>query len=220
MGPLIRKELRAGWMFALLAFLAQSWVVVSLLVDFDVKLLRDFDLFGPVLARSPFARVDYAEYPGTIAMFLGLALGLLQTVPESVQGTTPYLVHIAGGRPSVVSAKLLSGAVLFLAAALPVLFGFPVAAARDGLGVGDLAHLWVVLAACFVLYLGTLACLIRGHRGLVQGLVQQLAIATFVIVGLAVSLGSPVLGPALVALGLVGSFTLAAAYAGFSVRQF
>src|SRR5688572_16107100 len=90
---LLWKEVRACWIPGLLALLGHSWIAFSLGRDFENSILREWDVYdgsrGPW--HTPFGN-DLWTSLGMLCMFLGITLGVTQSIAESIQGTSPFLV--------------------------------------------------------------------------------------------------------------------------------
>jgi hypothetical protein len=114
---IVSKELRENWWIAGLGLAAYLYAVAELT---DVHLL-------PVVrtGRSwsmPFGNDMFLEPFAMISVGLTIALGLRQSISESVRGTWLFLLHRPLSRRGVVWLKLAVGAGLFLfSAVLPTL---------------------------------------------------------------------------------------------------
>ena len=113
------KELRETWWMGLLALVA----VVSIAFDaVGVDLGPDWRIRFLKLRQSPFLANDFAFAIGMTAICLGTALGLWQSISESVMGTWSFLLHRPIGRSQLIATKLAAGmAVLIVGIGLPLL---------------------------------------------------------------------------------------------------
>ena len=122
--PLLVKELREIWWMGLAALVVASCVAIDAM---GIGFSND----GQILWRrkrgqSPFIGAsDFSSSIGWTALFLGSALGLWQTLSESVTGTWSFLLHRPITRRQVVATKLLAGTgLLIVSIGLPLLFYF------------------------------------------------------------------------------------------------
>jgi hypothetical protein len=113
---IVYKELHENLGLGLLAlavytFMAASWIGVELL---------PWSASQEVLV--PFVQDGFFAYFGWTAALLAIAIGLRQTLMESIGGTWPFLLHRPTRRGQVIWLKLLTGSGLYLAfSAVPIL---------------------------------------------------------------------------------------------------
>lgn len=163
--PLLFKELRETWWMGL----AAAVVVLCIVVDaMGVGIGSNWRLQWRPLRYSPFLSPDFSITIGTTAIFLGTALGLWQTMAESVAGTWSYLLHRPVSPRQVVATKALAGTAVFLVGiGLPLLM-YLLWALSGGHGAPfelwmteDTLRLWMT---GFVAYLTAFLCGIRTAR--------------------------------------------------------
>lgn len=123
---LVEKELREHWWMGLLAALfISNLVVVRMGVEFNeyvLRIERPRNELGVLIVPVPFTDQSLQHCVAFTAAALGLALGLWQTLSESVQGTWLYLLHRPIERRSILLSKLASGLfVLLPSTGLPLL---------------------------------------------------------------------------------------------------
>jgi hypothetical protein len=116
------KEWRETWWLGGIAFLILSAHVYS-----AVGLTFQFDRFAwewqVVRTTVPFSTGELDELVAYTACTLGVALGLWQTLGESLRGTWRFLRHRPMSFPAIVLTKIVAGlGLLLVATALPILF--------------------------------------------------------------------------------------------------
>lgn len=100
---------------------------------------------------------------------MAIALGLRQTLGESIPGTYPFLFHRPAGRRWLIGVKLLTGSVLYLICAAVPILAYGVWAATPGTHsdpfewsmTGPAWHLWFGMT---LLYLGAFLAGVRPGR--------------------------------------------------------
>ena len=100
---------------------------------------------------------------------MAIALGLRQTLGESIPGTYPFLLHRPAGRLWLIGVKLLTGSVLYLICAAVPILAYGVWAATPGTHpdpfewsmTGPTWYLWFGMT---LLYLGAFLTGIRPGR--------------------------------------------------------
>lgn len=90
-----------------------------------VAQLTGFELvFWPVRRQYgiPFVEDEFAFEVSCVSVCLAIALGMRQTVGESVRGTWVWLLHRPACRHRLIAVKLITGAVVYLiCAASPII---------------------------------------------------------------------------------------------------
>jgi len=104
---MLSKELRETAGIVLLGLLAYAYVVVE---HVGWQMPMQFGYRSPI----PFVFDNFAGNFTVVAAAMCLALGLRQTVAESVRGTWLFLLHRPLGRRQVIAAKLATGLGLYL----------------------------------------------------------------------------------------------------------
>lgn len=115
---LIRKELRelAPWLAA--ALLADVILVLGMIQPDSLNRLYG-GLFK--LWYLPFQSSDSIMYLVLITLATALVVGFRQTVPEDLQRTYLYLLHLPTTRRAIILVKVMVGATaVFVVAALPI----------------------------------------------------------------------------------------------------
>jgi hypothetical protein len=114
---IVSKELRETVGIALLALLAYACLVAGC-VGWRMPLPLRFTYSAAI----PFVADDFLVNFTVVAAALCLALGLRQSVAESIHGTWLFLFHRPADRRKIVVLKLVSGlSVYLLCSALPIL---------------------------------------------------------------------------------------------------
>ncbi len=112
---MVFKELRETYWIPALVLVAYVYVVAGLtgleILPWQVTAFLP-RVFGDGI---PFATDEFVWGFGLIAVGLTIALGIRQTVGESVRGTWLVLLHRPAGRSGLVGMKLVVGAALYLA---------------------------------------------------------------------------------------------------------
>lgn len=120
--PLFFKELRETWWMGLAAGLVVLCVVIN---ETGVSFSVDGRIRWVVPLRySPFQGRDFPMVIGTITLLAAAALGLWQSLAESITGTWSYLLHRPISRRQVVVTKLLAGTLVLLAGIGVPLFAY------------------------------------------------------------------------------------------------
>ncbi len=97
---LATKEWRETRGFALAALVLYGFVLAS---------KRSYYLTANGSAAVPFVTDDFAQAVALISGALAIALGLRQTLGESLRGTYPFLLHRPAGRRWLIGVKLFVG---------------------------------------------------------------------------------------------------------------
>ncbi|WP_339911743.1 hypothetical protein [Symmachiella dynata] len=114
---MMRKELMETLPITVIALLIYGGTLLGNLIDAIWKAGgRPFDQlpanFSEYLAgRMP---VDLEQGFWIMPLIFALALGLVQTLSDSVQGTWGYLMHLPPGRRKVIATKLTVGVTAYL----------------------------------------------------------------------------------------------------------
>jgi hypothetical protein len=119
--PLFYKELREIWWMGLIALVVVAFIVFDAM---GVELGHDWRIqWFRKRGQSPFiGQHDFAANVGFTVLCLGGALGLWQTLVESVGGTWSYLLQRPIARRRVVATKLVAGMTLLVVSiGLPLL---------------------------------------------------------------------------------------------------
>ncbi len=159
---MIAKELRETAGIALLALLAYAYVVACH-VGWRMPMQLGYT------TTVPFVSDPFVSYFTMVAAALCLALGLRQTVAESVRGTWLLLLQRPVDRRRIVAVKLATGLSLYLlCSALPIL-GYAWWAASPGKHAGPFAWemtlpTWGTYVLMPALYLGAFLAGIRPGR--------------------------------------------------------
>lgn len=226
---LLWKELRACWILAVLFLLPMSWIVLSMVVDFQSWFLDKLDLFPRWhLSVTPIFESDALLPPvAGLALVFGIFLGFTQgvieamtSVPTTGTSNAVFLVHTARSRGRILLAKMVAGIVLY--ASVVVL---PMACAAAAvlsanqwyipLQWSDARYLGIILLSGVVVYLVVLACSSRGQR---QG--QGILGAIVLLGGVILAIFSPWFALAVVALATSAALAVLSAFLGFSTREF
>lgn len=154
-GALVWKELRAVRLWALVSLIGSGWLAMSMAVDFNSPLLREFDVFRSHALIDPSRDDVLLASVAICAVLFGGVLGLWQTLPESATGTAGFFVHLAHRRSHVAAAKLAAGLLVFGGTTVA-----PICAAAASLG-SDFHTLRLMLGCGGLAYL---ACLAAGIR--------------------------------------------------------
>lgn len=226
---LVLKEVRSCWPWALAALVWNGWTMLCALVDFDSLLLQQLDpwVSGARLLDHVFILSWGSPLYGMVmlsAVALAIVLGIWQSLPESLLGTAPGLLHMVRSRSKLVTGKLVAGLALYSAGILlPVLLGtwaiLATAPPFLDLGWSDTWFLWATAALGIPLYGGTLAAGLRQSRSFRYVLLQALvALAMIVVSATAMAMPSFALMVGMLGAGTI--FGSALAYSGLSVREF
>lgn len=190
------KELREIRGIVLLALAAYGLLVAALIGP--ASSANPFVLFGLVYSGGdivPFFDDVFTHMFCVISVIFAIALGLRQTLGESIGGTYPFLLHRPANRCWLIGVKLLVGTTTYLiCAAAPILI-YACWAATPGTHVGPFewamtVQVWFTWFAMMLLYLGAFLTIIRPGRWFRSRLLPfaASAIATVVPVGIAVGL--------------------------------
>ena len=87
-----------------------------------------------------------------ISAAMAIALGLRQTLGESIPGTYPFLFHRPADRRWLIGVKLLTGSVLYLVCAAVPIVAYGIWAATPGTHPSPFA--WSMTAPAWYLWLG------------------------------------------------------------------
>jgi len=118
---LAQKELRETILIALAALVVYAYLVIT---GIGLDLLPYFYLpgFYPDERAIPFVGGVFSGMFVLVSVGFAIALGLRQSVGESIRDTFVFLLHRPVRRQRLIAVKLLTGAALYLVcAALPIL---------------------------------------------------------------------------------------------------
>jgi hypothetical protein len=164
------KELREIAGISVVALLAYG-----LLVAATIEPSSSLNIFAWLFtSRSyatpvPFVEDDFVGKFFLISVLFAIALGLRQSVGESVRGTYPFLLHRPVGRRWLIGTKLTVGATVYLiCSAAPILVYGSWAAAPDThpspFRWGMTLPTWIGWLAIGLLYLGAFHTSLRPGR--------------------------------------------------------
>jgi hypothetical protein len=157
------KELRETRGIALLA-LAACGYLAAMTIDPRFPMGR-----GWWQDAIPFVDDRFFGWCGWISAALATALGLRQTLGESIRGTWPFLLHRPASRRWLIGVKLLVGAVVYLVCAVVPIVVVSLWAARPGAHASPFRWWmtlpsWEMWLTVPVLYLGAFLTGIRPGR--------------------------------------------------------
>ena len=114
----------------------------------------------------PFIHDSFIALLGIVCAASAIALGLRQTLGESIGGTYPFLLHRPATRGWLVGVKLLVGAAVYLACNAVSILAYGVWAATPGMHPHPFfwwmtVPSWIVLFGMLSLYLGAFLCGLR-----------------------------------------------------------
>ncbi|HEX7447254.1 MAG TPA: hypothetical protein VF306_06905 [Pirellulales bacterium] len=112
---LVFKELRETGLLGLLA-LAVGFYNLASVLGYDIP-----HWAGHHAATTPFIGDGFVAEVAIMALFLAVALGLMQSYAESARGTWLWLLHRPIGRNRVIAVKLAVGTVVYVLCAAPPL---------------------------------------------------------------------------------------------------
>lgn len=132
---------------------------------------------GNVAPDIPFVLDDFASRYWWISLLLAIAIGLRQTVGESVHGTYLFLLHRPASRQRLIGAKLLVGLAAYsVCAAMPiVVYGCWAATHRMLFEWAMTVDCWKTTFMMIVPYLGAFLTGIRPGRWYASRLLPLLA---------------------------------------------
>lgn len=123
--PLARKELREAWPWSALGCMAVVLVYINGLGDESFWALTYLGMNGRTSFGSegvPLLNDSLLAGTTVVYAIFGGALGLLQTLPETLRGSMPMMLHLPVTRAHLLRIKALTGAMLYLlAGGLPLL---------------------------------------------------------------------------------------------------
>jgi len=187
------KELREVRGIAILVFLAAAYLMIN----------RDKASFFP--AGSIFYRLPEATIPFVtdgimqgltlLAGVATIAIGLRQTLGESIRGTYVFLYHRPVGRGRLIGVKLLVGMAVYLAATGVPLLGYAIWAATPGTHPSPFfwsmtLPAWLTWFSMTILYFGAFLSGVRPGRWFGSRLLPLMAAAA-VLLFLSMIEGSP-----------------------------
>jgi hypothetical protein len=199
---LVLKELReTGWIA--LVGLGVHLTVVASRTGHDV-----FPIWGRADARQiPFLDNDgFVQFFCIVSVALAIALGLRQTLGESIGGTWLFLLHRPAGRRRVLAAKLAVGAGLYLLCGAAAILTYAAWAATPGTHASPFywwmtGEAWMAWAVISLVYLAAFLSGIRPARWFGTRLLPLAAAAAMVMVTVSpFLLGWPLLGAAAILL--------------------
>jgi hypothetical protein len=182
---MVAKELRETRGIALLALAAYGYAVV-------VQIIPRLPFGNWNVVTMPFLYDTFLPWLWVVSVPLTIALGLRQTLGESVPGTYPFLFHRPAGRRWLIGVKLLVGIGIYLiSAALPILI-YGVWAATPGTHAGPFewsmtGECWLVWFGIPLLYLGAFLTGIRPGRWWRSRILPLACAALVVFVAMAVA---------------------------------
>jgi len=142
---LIIKELREAIAPVGAAIVVYLWLVLSYT---GIPILP---LFSSSQVEIPFINSSFILLFGTISFFFAAVLGLKQSVWESMQGTTLFLLHRPMDRRAIYGIKILVGLSLYLVcSAVPILL-FGAWAATPGTHASPFQ--WSMTEGCWAIWL-------------------------------------------------------------------
>jgi hypothetical protein len=192
---MIIKELRDCQRIALVALAAYLFITVRLI---------DEDWSRGGWSPVPFVMDNFLSWFVTISLAFAIALGLGQTLGESVAGTYPLLLHRAATRRWLFGMKLLVGVTLYLVcAAVPILL-YACWAATPGTHASPFfwsmtVTTWKIWLAMPLIYLGAFLSGVRPGRWWLSRL-WPLAGLSLVVVLAVGTWAWPLVGPPLLAI--------------------
>lgn len=186
---MVVKELRETRAIALLG-LATYGLLVAAMVDRSSR----FDLNPFVLLRSswqqyyvPFVEDEFLAHFCWVSAAIAIALGLRQTVGESMRGTYPLLFHRPATRRWLIGMKLLVGTVIYLICGAVPILAYAFWAATPGTHASPFewsmtVPSWVAWFAMTLFYLGAFLIGIRPGRWYRSRLLPLAAAAAVVFI--------------------------------------
>ena len=143
------------------------------------------------MSAVPFVADDFTTKFFLISALFAIALGLRQTMGESIRGTYPFLFHRPIGRRWLLATKLAVGAAVYLiCSAVPILvYGWWAATPGSHASPFEWAMTlpaWAGWLAMTLLYLGAFLTVLRPGRWYASKVLPlaAAAFATFVLAGL------------------------------------
>jgi hypothetical protein len=143
-------------------------------------------------AVTPFLGDSFIGWLWVVSVPLAIALGLRQTLGESIPGTFPFLFHRPAGRRWLIGVKVLVGLGVYLGcASLPIL-AYGLWAATPGTHAGPFewsatGECWIVWFGMTLLYLGAFLTGIRPGRWFGTRVLPLVGAALVMGVGIAVA---------------------------------
>lgn len=123
MVSILKKEIEENLPWAILGLLVVSLAFYSGLAEEGpgfLSLLGFSRSYYP--SELPLLSRGLLPYTTAVYAIFGAALGMLQTIPESVRGTYPFLVHRPVRRGRLLLGKALAGAAMYsVAGGVPLL---------------------------------------------------------------------------------------------------
>jgi hypothetical protein len=143
---MVLKELREVRGIAMLALLAHVYLIVA----------ATHPGIFPFMQNSgvPFVYDHFMPLVLCICVPATIALGLRQTLGESIYGTYPFLFHRSAGRNWLIGTKLLVGTIVYLACNMVSIVGYGLWAATPGTHAGPFE--WSMTVPCWIAWCGTL----------------------------------------------------------------
>ena len=187
------KEFREILGIALLALAAYGLLVSGTMdPDSPLNIFVWLHLANRGGTCTPFIGDDFRGMFLLISVVFALALGLRQSLGESIRGTYPFLLHRPADRCRLIGIKLLLGTIVYLiCAGLPILI-YGAWAATPGTHASPFewsmtVPTWIAWLAMTILYLGAFHTAIRPGRWYGSRCLPLAAsaLATFAAAGLA-----------------------------------
>ena len=178
------KELRETRGIILLALAAYGYAVVTQIIP-----RLPFGNWREI--TMPFVEDTFIPWLWLISIPMTIALGLRQTLGESIPGTYPFLFHRPAGRRWLIGMKLLVGIGVYLTcASIPILV-LGLLAATPGTYAGPFAWsmtvpCWIVWFGMTLLYLGAFLTGIRPGRWFGTRILPMAAAALAMGIGIAI----------------------------------
>jgi hypothetical protein len=176
---MLYKELRETAGITLLAVLAHAYVVAGY-VGWQMPVQYGYRTL------VPFVTDDFLQNLGVLTVGLCLALGLRQTVTESVRGTWLFLLHRPLGRRQIIGVKLATGLGIYLLCSPLAILGYAWWAASPGKHAGPFCWemtlpAWQMYLVMPALYLGAFLAGIRPGRWIGTRLLPIAGVAVFLV---------------------------------------
>jgi hypothetical protein len=188
------KELREIRGIAMLSLVIYALLLVNVIAPrSSLNLLRLAGLWGERNQQGsllPLVNDAFVFRFHVVSAALAIALGLWQSLSETVRGTYPFLLHRPVSRRWLIGMKLLVGMAAYgICAAVP-LFAYILWAATPGTHAGPFEWsmswpTWVGLLAITLLYLGAFLTGIRPGRWYVSRLLPLVTATVGVVVAAA-----------------------------------
>jgi hypothetical protein len=181
------KELREVTGIAVLALAAYGLLVAAMIETLSsLNILAWLFSANSISTGIPFLEDAFVGRFFLISALFAIALGLRQTMGESIRGTYPFLLHRPVGRRWLIGTKLLVGAAVYLACSAVPILAYGSWAATPGTHPSPFqwamtTRTWIGWLAMTPLYLGAFHAAVRPGRWYRSKLVP-LAAATFAAV--------------------------------------